>query len=131
MSRRANPTRRPGKTQNLCGCGTPTKDAAFVCDRCIDTMAADLRELLPTTDDPGLWVTLESVIAGERGIDYRTLGGGSGGSVATGIVLDENAVQRARKLRQVLTRLVMDCVARGVSHTGPPTAAAAPDPDVP
>jgi len=159
MSRRhATPARRKGgKTLTLCGCGTPTRDGAYVCDRCIDSMAADLRELLPSTSsrvethrltqisadgvewcpwprprqqEPGLWANLQSVIAGERGVDYRTLGGGSGatekGLVETGIRLDENATKRARQVERVLTRLVRDCMGRRVSHTGPSSATPAP-----
>lgn len=108
-----------GKTVTLCSCGTPTRDRAFVCDRCIDSMAADLRELIPTEADPGLWLGIRSVMAGERGIDYRTLGGAKGGSEATGIVLDDVAVRRAKQLRKVLSRLVFECLVHQIAHRGP------------
>lgn len=118
MSRRySNPAvRTRGKNLTLCACGTPTRDGAFICSVCLDGMTGDLRELLPSgDDDPGLWATLESVIAGERGIDYRIFGGGSGGSVATGIVSNEAAVKRAAQLRQTLHRLVV-LNARKIDH---------------
>lgn len=167
MSRRfSNPavrTRR-GKAETFCRtpkCDTPTRDAAFVCDHCLDQLAEDLRSLRPSDGDrfelwrvarfaeiekhvvgvapvtvewcpwprpreiePGLWESLQSVIAGERGIDYRTLGGGGAsgsekGAVATGIQLDEIATKRAAALRTVLRRLVVACMRLGVDHNAP------------
>jgi hypothetical protein len=89
--------------------------------------ATDLADLVvewcplprPTVTDPGLWASLHSVIAGERGIDYRALGGGSGGAVETGLVLDETAVQRASHLRKALRQLVIACMSARVEHTAP------------
>jgi hypothetical protein len=127
MSAQRTTTARRGKPKNLCGCGSPTRDGAFVCARCIDSIGADLRELLPSDDDPGLWASLESVLAGERGIDYRTLGGSSGGTVATGIVLDETAVKRATRVRRALVRLVIDCQSGNVKRAADAVTTATPD----
>lgn len=121
--RRRNPaTGRTGtrtRVARICQCGHPTRDGAYVCDCCLDGLASDLRELLPAGEAPGLWADLGSVIAGERGVDYRALGGGSGGSEETGIVLDEVASRRAANLRRVLRRLVVGCMANHVDHTAP------------
>lgn len=73
----------------------------------------------PREDEPGLWASLQSAIAGERGIDYRALGGGTGGSGATGLTLNEAGVHAATRLRKALRQLVITCMAAHVDHTAP------------
>lgn len=143
-----------------CLCDRPTRDAAFICDTCLDQLTADLTDLIPTAaittagvrpelvhlgrvsvvyldgdrvgvatewcpwprpleQDTGLWSALKSVIAGERGIDYRTLGGASGGTVATGLVLNEIAVRRADELTATLRRVVRFCMDHRIQHHAP------------
>lgn len=134
MSRRANTTRRIGthvRTVAYCRCGRPTRDQAFVCDDCLDGLAQDLRALVPTDRDPGLWHDLWSVIAGERGIDYRALGGAKGGSVAlddaaepvgaveTGIELNEAATRRAAQIETLIEGMVRECRRLKVSDSAP------------
>jgi hypothetical protein len=103
-----------------CSCGKPTRDGAYICEDCLDGITADLRDLLPSGDtEPGLWVELGSSVAGERGIDYRALGGASGGSDATGLVLDEVAVARGRRVLDVLRGMARLCVAHDVRHSAP------------
>lgn len=153
--RRSAPDARRGRTKTtFCRCGHPTRDGAYICEDCLDAFAADLRELLPSVrfvsttrrafgdvdgqlvpvewveripvvSDPGLWATLRSVIVGERGIDYRALGGSSGsdssekGLIETGIELDEKAVQRAADLTKVLQRLTVAANRAKLDHTAP------------
>lgn len=103
-----------------CSCGKPTRDGAYVCETCLDEMTRDLRDLIPTSaDNPGLWGELRSALAGERGIDYRALGGASGGSDATGLVIDELAVGRGRRAQKLLRSTVRACMAVGVEHKAP------------
>lgn len=123
-----------------CGCGVVTRDDAYVCPDCLTQLAADLHDLLPTAERrsvsvvrpaglcewprrmdeaPGLWGSLGDVIAGQRGIDYRTLGGATGGGQATGLVLNEFATRAGDRLRAVLRALVVECMAGHVTHTAP------------
>lgn len=55
--------------ENLCRCGKPTRDAAYVCDDC----GQDLSNALG--DVPWLDEQLEVTITRTSGVDYRTLGG--------------------------------------------------------
>ena len=68
---------------------------------------------------PGLWATLVSVVAGESGVDYRKVGGSSGGAKSTGLDLNERAVRVAREVERSLRDLVRACMAARVQHTSP------------
>lgn len=142
MSRRRNVTR--SSTATVCGwCQQDnTRDGAYACDDCIDEFVRCLRDLLPSSSDrpevmlghvgwcewprpveliPSLWEDLTSHVAGERGVDYRTLGGSGGldvddtdlepgerrGSVPTGIVLPERATKVKDELVRALRALVL------------------------
>ena len=61
---------------NECRCGRPTRDAAYVCDYCADQLARALGDV------PWLANELEVTITRQKGVDYRRVGGGSGGKKA-------------------------------------------------
>jgi hypothetical protein len=129
-------------TDATCECGRPTRDEAWVCEDCLNVLAESLRSLLPGRDTrrgrvaqfqawcpfpavvvaeetPGLWETLLSVVAGESGVDYRKVGGSSGGAKSTGLDLNERAARTARALEVSLRQLVVECMAARVAHTAP------------
>lgn len=144
MSRRRNTTRETTSGCAWRGCDQPTRDGAYVCDGCLDELADALRELLPAAGDrvdpnptrltstgvawcpwprpaelvPGLWDDLISAVAGEQGVDYRTLSIGAP-SDATGIALAERAAEIAKALTQALRALVIVCRDARVEHTAP------------
>ena len=75
---------------------------------------------------PGLWDELQATIVGDRGIDYRALGGGKGASgsegegvVATGISLNERASEVSSLLRAWLRHLVLICQDHRLDHLAP------------
>jgi hypothetical protein len=59
-------------TNTECRCGKPAHDA-FVCDGCSDELAKALGDV------PWLSEELEVTVSHQKGIDYRMVGGGSGG----------------------------------------------------
>lgn len=153
MSRRRNTHRDADAVCAWCQL-IPARDDAFVCDGCLDDFATALRELLPGTSArpevmlghvgwceyprrreivPGLWEDLEAHVAGERGIDYRTLGGSGGldvddtdllpgerrGVVPTGIVIPQRAAQVKTELVRSLRALVVACRDARIEHTAP------------
>lgn len=62
---------------SACRCGRPTRDSAYVCEDCGDTLGRALGEV------PWLDEQLEITITGQRGVDYRRLGGSKGGKKAS------------------------------------------------
>lgn len=52
-----------------CRCGRPTRDAAYGCDDCGDSLARALGEV------PWLTEELEVTISRQKGVDYRGVGG--------------------------------------------------------
>lgn len=142
MSRRRGLRADTAVLEAVCDCARPTRDGAYLCEDCLDVLAESLRSLLPGRDSrrgrlaqfadwcpfpavmvgeevPGLWATLLSVVAGEAGVDYRKIGGGSGGSDETGIDLNERAARVARTVEKTLRHLVVACMASGVGHSAP------------
>lgn len=132
----------------------PTRDGLLVCDQCLDGFAAGLRDLLPTQSDrplfvglvryagtgpsrvewcpfprptetvPGLWDDLLASVAGERAIDYATLGSSASGSgergvASTGINLPERAVEIEAEVARSLRHLVVVCRDLRVQHAAP------------
>jgi hypothetical protein len=59
-------------TNTICRCGKPAHDA-FVCEQCTDDLARALGDV------PWLSEELDVTIAHQQGIDYRRLGGATGG----------------------------------------------------
>lgn len=49
MSRRRGLRADQGSLEVLCACGTPTRDAAAICEACLDDLSAALRSLLPSS----------------------------------------------------------------------------------
>lgn len=62
---------------NECRCGRPTRDAAYGCDTCADSLSYALNDV-PMLDEE-----LEVTTTRQQGIDYRRVGGGSGGKKAS------------------------------------------------
>ena len=56
-------------SENLCRCGKPTRDAAYVCDPCGQELATALGDVAWLDEQ------LEITITRTSGVDYRTLGG--------------------------------------------------------
>lgn len=63
-------------TSNECRCGRPTRDAAYGCETCADSLSYALNDV-PMLDEE-----LEISVTRQQGIDYRRVGGGSGGKKA-------------------------------------------------
>lgn len=82
---------------------------------------------------PGLWDDLLNFVSGERGIDYRTVGGSGGltvddtalepgerrGVVPTGIVLPERAAEIGAVVTRSLRALVLVCMEARVPYIDP------------
>lgn len=98
-------------TENLCRCGKPTRDAAYVCDQCADDLSQTLGEI------PWLEEQLEVTITGASGIDYRTLGGTASSQAPSPV--HWGAVEARATLRHTLVTWTQMCDESGVRNSSP------------
>lgn len=59
-------------SEQICRCGQPTRDEAFVCDTCIDRLSIALGDVAWLAEE------LEVSVTQQQGIDYRRVGGSGG-----------------------------------------------------
>jgi len=98
-----------------CKCGKPTRDAAYVCDPCGDELAKALGEV------PWLDEELEVSITGQRGVDYRTLGGSKGGKkdAERPSPVSWGPSEARAHLRALLVSWALFCEAEAVRNSSP------------
>jgi len=95
-----------------CRCGQPTRDNTYGCERCADQLAHALGDI-PWLDDQ-----LETSATKQRGIDYRTLGGGKGGKkpAERPSPVHWSASDARADLHALLVTWVRLCAEEGVRH---------------
>lgn len=97
-----------------CGRGR-VRDEAYVCTRCADQLAGALRDV-----EDWLAEELDVSLSRQRGIDYRTVGGGNHGKPAERpLPADQTAAGATTLLRAALAAAVRYCHAQGVRHSSP------------
>lgn len=94
-----------------CRCGRPTRDEAYACEHCGDQLAQALAEI------PWLDTELERTLAGQRGVDYRTLGGAR--TTEHPLPLHLGASAARQHLRGLLVSWVKFCTEEEVRHQSP------------
>jgi hypothetical protein len=94
-----DPVERNRMTANECRCGRPTRDAAYVCDQCVERLARALGDC-GWTD-----VELETTITRQRGIP--TTGGAP--SAERGLPWHERGAEARRNLHGLLVSWVRFC----------------------
>lgn len=100
---------------DLCPCGQPTRDHAYICDNCADGLARNLGDI------PGLADELDTSIARQQGVDYRRVGGGSGARkpAETPHPANMGASDAKTALRDALTAWVKFSHTEGIRHSSP------------
>lgn len=98
-------------SEQICNCGTPTRDSQYVCENCLGELAKKLGEVPWTVEQ------LEITLTKTRGIDYTTLGGAAGASVP--LPLDARAFEASTALRQALVTWVRFCDEEQIRHQSP------------
>lgn len=97
----------------VCRCGRPTRDAAYGCDECGDSLARALGEV------PWLTEELEITISRQKGVDYR--GVGSGGSTERPLPVSWGASEARTHLKALLVSWALFCSSEGVRNSSPDT----------
>jgi hypothetical protein len=97
--------------ETVCSCGTPTRDDAYVCDGCLNSLTRVLAET------PWLAGELETTIAGQRGVDYAAMGGSPSSEKPTPVNVP--ALEARRAYRHALAMCVRFCEEEGVRHQAP------------
>lgn len=97
---------------NECRCGRPTRDEAFVCDQCTDSLARALGDVAWLDEE------LDTTISKQKGLDYRKVGGGKGGKKAAERPLPASwgASEARTHLKALLVSWVLFCGAEKVRH---------------
>lgn len=97
---------------NECRCGRPTRDAAYVCDTCVDSLARALGDVAWLDEE------LETTISKQKGLDYRKVGGGKGGKKAAERPLPASwgASEARTHLKALLVSWVLFSSQEGVRH---------------
>lgn len=98
---------------NICRCGRPTKDAAYVCEECADLLARSLGDV------PWLDEQLEVTVTRSSGIDYRTLG--SAKATETPSPVHWAASEARAHLKALLVSWTLFCAAESVRSSDPHT----------
>ena len=99
-------------THETCRCGRPTRDAAYVCEDCLDLLARALGEV------PWLAEELDTTVARQIGVDYRRLGGAKGGKKPAEMPSPANMVASEARthLHALLVSWVRLCQSEHVRH---------------
>lgn len=95
-----------------CRCGRPTRDDAYVCEDCGDSLARALGDV------PWLVEQLEISVTGQKGVDYRRVGGSKGGKKATErpSPVSWGPSEARAHLRSLLVSWCRFCAEEGVRH---------------
>ena len=98
-------------SENLCSCGKPTRDAAYVCDSCGQELATALGDVAWLDEQ------LEITITRTSGVDYRTLGGTASSETPSPV---HWAASDARgHLKALLVSWALFCEAEHVRNSSP------------
>lgn len=100
---------------NECRCSRPTRDDAYSCDHCADELARALGDVTWLDEE------LETTITRQKGIDYRRVGGGSGGKKAAEMPLPPvwGASEARTHLKGLLVSWALFCAAESVRSSDP------------
>lgn len=95
-----------------CRCGRETRDDAYVCEDCADSLARALGDV------PWLVEQLEITITGQKGVDYRRVGGSKGGKKATErpSPVSWGPSEARAHLRALLVSWTLFCASEQVRH---------------
>ena len=99
-----------------CGkCGRPARDEAYACDTCGDELARALGDITWLADE------LETTITRQKGVDYRNVGGSSGGKKASErpSPVVWGASEARTDLKAVLVSWALYCDAENVRNSDP------------
>lgn len=96
---------------NECKCGRPTRDAAYVCDDCSDSLARALAEVPAVATEIQVSITRESATKLE----------GSSPSTEKPLPYNEKAADSLRNLRAILVSWVRFCDEEDIRHQSPTT----------
>lgn len=96
-----------------CKCGKPTRDDAYVCDSCTEDLSRALGDVAWLDDE------LETTITKRKGIDYRRVGGGSGGKREQPSPPEWTAADARDHLKAVLVAWVLFCSEERVRNSSP------------
>src|SRR4051812_39492595 len=96
-----------------CRCGKPTRDDAYVCDTCTEELSRALGDI-PWIDDE-----LETTITKRKGIDYRRVGGGTGGKREQPSPPEWTASNARGHLKAVLVAWVLYCSEERTRNSSP------------
>lgn len=99
--------------RDLLACDIPGPNDRPTCEACLDRLS----EILRAT--PGITLALNESRAGVAGIDYRTLGGTTGGSKTLPLVINQRAIEARDRLRTALWAAVGACLHARLDHTSP------------
>ena len=94
-----------------CRCGRPTRDAAYFCDTCGDSLTQALSEMAWLEEE------LETTITRTKGVDYRTAGGTRGAEKPSPV--NWGASEARTHLRAVLVSWVRYSDEEGVRNASP------------
>jgi hypothetical protein len=100
-------------TEMTCKCGKPTRDDRYVCDACSDDLARALGDIAWLDEE------LETTITKRKGVDYRRVGGGSGGKREQPSPPEWTASNARTHLKGVLVAWVRFCADEDVRHSSP------------
>jgi hypothetical protein len=102
-------------TENLCRCGKPTRDAAYVCEPCGDDLARALGDVAWLVDE------LEISVTRQKGVDYRQAGGGSGPKKPSErpSPVQWGAAEARAELRSILVLWTRLCAEENVRNSSP------------
>lgn len=95
-------------TDQTCRCGRPTRDGAYVCEKCLDSLAKVLNEMQWTEDQIATSITRQ-----------RSASGSGSRSATTPLPWDEKASDAERALRTSLATWVRFCVEERVRNSDP------------
>lgn len=100
-----------------CRCGRETRDDAYSCDDCGDSLARALGEV------PWLDEELEVTISRQKGVDYRRVGGGKGAQKAAERPLPPvwGASEARTHLKALLVSWTLFCLSEGIRSSDPRT----------
>lgn len=99
--------------RDLLACQVAGPNGRSTCEECLDRLGVILR------GTPAVVMDLNASRAGTGGIDYRTLGGATGGSKTLPLVINQGAIDARDRLRAALWSAVGACLHARLEHTSP------------
>lgn len=99
--------------RDLLACQVEGPNGRSTCEACLDRLGVILRAT------GGVALALNESRAGVGGIDYRSLGGTTGGSKTIPLVINQRAIEARDRLRTALWSAVGACLHARLEHTSP------------